>query len=332
MKFRLSHLGMLAFLLVGSPVTVNADEQKSLDVFYYALTDQYIASFKNDIDSLARKMNISLESFDANNDSGTQELQIANTLSNNKAKIVNLVRPEITESVIENCKKNSLRVIFFNRQPDIKLLDGYSKAWYVEGDSMLAGQMQAEMIISYIKANPQIDRNKDGRISTIILNGPEDHQATYLRTSAVTVKLFSEYNNIDITKLCGNFDSLKARGELENYVINNGIDKVELIISNNDAMALGALSVLNNEGFNTGNKKKNYIPVFGIDGVEPAIQAIKEGKLEGTLVNDTKEQARAILELAVAEEQDNHELGKKLNLKVWENGTVYIPYTKVINK
>ncbi|SKA57308.1 methyl-galactoside transport system substrate-binding protein [Succinivibrio dextrinosolvens DSM 3072] len=332
MKFRLSHLGMLAFLLAGSPVTVNADEQKSLDVFYYALTDQYIASFKNDIDSLARKMNISLESFDANNDSGTQELQIANTLSNNKAKIVNLVRPEITESVIENCKKNNLRVIFFNRQPDIKLLDGYSKAWYVEGDSMLAGQMQAEMIISYIKANPQIDRNKDGRISTIILNGPEDHQATYLRTSAVTVKLFSEYNNIDITKLCGNFDSLKARGELENYVINNGIDKVELIISNNDAMALGALSVLNNEGFNTGNKKKNYIPVFGIDGVEPAIQAIKEGKLEGTLVNDTKEQARAILELAVAEEQDNHELGKKLNLKVWENGTVYIPYTKVINK
>ena len=332
MKFRLSHLGMLAFLLAGFPVTVNADEQKSLDVFYYALTDQYIASFKNDIDSLAKKMNISLESFDANNDSGTQELQIANTLSNNKAKIVNLVRPEITESVIENCKKNNLRVIFFNRQPDIKLLDGYSKAWYVEGDSMLAGQMQAEMIISYIKANPQIDRNKDGRISTIILNGPEDHQATYLRTSAVTVKLFSEYNNIDITKLCGNFDSLKARGELENYVINNGIDKVELIISNNDAMALGALSVLNNEGFNTGNKKKNYIPVFGIDGVEPAIQALKEGKLEGTLVNDTKEQARAILELAVAEEQNNHELGKKLNLKVWENGTVYIPYTKVISK
>ncbi len=332
MKFRLSHLGMLALLLAGFPVTVNADEQKSLDVFYYALTDQYIASFKNDIDSLAKKMNISLESFDANNDSGTQELQIANTLSNNKAKIVNLVRPEITESVIENCKKNNLRVIFFNRQPDIKLLDGYSKAWYVEGDSMLAGQMQAEMIISYIKANPQIDRNKDGRISTIILNGPEDHQATYLRTSAVTVKLFSEYNNIDITKLCGNFDSLKARGELENYVINNGIDKVELIISNNDAMALGALSVLNNEGFNTGNKKKNYIPVFGIDGVEPAIQAIKEGKLEGTLVNDTKEQARAILELAVAEEQNNRELGKKLNLKVWENGTVYIPYTKVISK
>ena len=108
MKFRLSHLGMLAFLLVGSPVTVNADEQKSLDVFYYALTDQYIASFKNDIDSLATKMNISLESFDANNDSGTQELQIANTLSNNKAKIVNLVRPEITESVIENCKKKNL--------------------------------------------------------------------------------------------------------------------------------------------------------------------------------------------------------------------------------
>ena len=107
---------------------------------------------------------------------------------------------------------------------------------------------------------------------------------------------------------------------------------LELIISNNDAMALGAISVLNNEGFNTGNKKKNYIPVYGIDGVEPAIQAIKEGKLEGTLVNDTKEQARAILELAVAKEKDNTKLGKKLKLKVWENGTVYVPYTKVIQK
>ncbi len=332
MKFKLSHLGILALLLAGSPLTVNADEQKGLDVFYYSLSDQYIASFKKDIDALAKKMNITLESFDANNDAGTQELQIANTISDNKAKIVNIVSPELTETIIENCKKNNQRVIFFNRQPDIKMLDEYSKAWYVEGDSMLAGQLQAEMIISYIKKNPQIDRNKDGRISAIILNGPQDHQATYLRTSSLTVNLFSEYNNIDITKLTGDFDSLKARGELENYVLNNGIDKVELIISNNDAMALGAISVLNNEGFNEGNKKKKYIPVFGIDGVEPAIQAIKEGKLEGTLVNDTKEQARAILELATAEEKDNVKLGKKLNLKVWENGTVYIPYTKVIQK
>jgi methyl-galactoside transport system substrate-binding protein len=333
MKVKFSHFGMLALplMLTGTPLTSNAEEQKSFDVFYYSLSDQYISSFQKDLEAIAKEQNITLETFDANNDAGVQELQIAGTLSNKNPKIINLVQPEITGKIIDYCKKTGSRVVFFNRQPDLKQLDEYAKAWYVESASMQAGQLQAEVVIEYILKHPEIDRNKDGRIATVILTGPQEHQATYLRTASVAVELCLKFNNIDIkSKLDGGFDSLKARGELENYVMNNGIDQVELIISNNDAMALGAISVLNNEGFNTGKKNKKYIPVFSIDGIEPAVKAIKENKLEATLVNDSKEQAAAILLLAQSKETDNRKLGKKLNLKVWENGTVYVPYTKII--
>lgn len=333
MKFKLSHLSILALLASGLTYNANATEQSRLDVFYYSLTDQYIASFKDELDSLAKEQNIVLESYDANNDAGTQELQIASTLSNHQTKIINLVQPVITDEVIENCKKEDSRLIFFNRQPDLNMLDGFPKAWYVEGDSMQAGQLQAEMVDSYIKNHPDIDRNKDGRISAILLTGPKDHQATYLRTTTVVNELSAKHSNIDIVaKLNGEFDSLKARGELENFVIHNGIDKVELIICNNDAMALGALSVINNEGFNNGDKVTKYIPIFGIDGIEEAVKGIQENKLEGTLVNDTKEQAKVILKLATSKETDNAKLGEELKLKISKNGTVYVPYSRVIKK
>lgn len=333
MKFKVSHLSILAVLLTGISSNVNAVEQNKLDVFYYSLSDQYISSFKEQLDSVAKEQNLTLETYDANNDAGTQELQIASTLSNHQTKIINLVQPVITDEVIENCKKEDSRLVFFNRQPDLNILDGFAKAWYVEGDSMQAGQLQAEMVDNYIKKHPEVDRNKDGRISAILLTGPKDHQATYLRTTTVINELSGKYNNIDIkAKLNGEFDSFKARGELENFVIHNGVDQVELIICNNDAMALGALSVINNEGFNTGDKTKNYIPVFGIDAIEPALKAIEENKLEGTLVNDTKEQVKVILKLATSKETDNKKLEKELKLKISKNGTVYVPYTRVIKK
>lgn len=336
MKVKFLKFGMLALplLLAGSPLTSQAEDQNSsFDVFYYSLSDQYISAFQKEMESLAKVQNLSLESFDANNDAGAQELQIADKLSDNKPKIINLVKPDLTEKIIDNCKKTGSRVIFFNRQPDLKHMDDYSKVWYVEGDSMQAGQLQAEVVIDYIERHPDIDRNKDGRIATVILTGPQEHQATYLRTASLAVELCLKYNYIDINaKLDGQFDSLKARGELENYILNNGIDHVELIISNNDAMALGAISALNKEGYNTGSKKKKYIPVFGVDGIEPAIKAIEENKLEATIVNDAKEQAQAILMLAQSKETDNRKLSKKLNMKVWANGTVYIPYTKIIRK
>ena len=70
-------------------------------------------------------------------------------------------------------------------------------------------------------------------------------------------------------------------------------NKIELVLANNDDMALGAIDAY---------KKLNYtssaLPVFlGIDGTDVGLKAIKEGCLQGTVYNDKEGQAEAMAKL-----------------------------------
>lgn len=63
--------------------------------------------------------------------------------------------------------------------------------------------------------------------------------------------------------------------------------KIEAIIANNDAMAIGAIEALQKYGYNKGDKSKN-IAVVGIDGSPEAIELINKGFITGTVINDPK--------------------------------------------
>lgn len=66
--------------------------------------------------------------------------------------------------------------------------------------------------------------------------------------------------------------------------------KIEAIISNNDAMAVGAIEALQKYGYNTGDKSKN-VAVVGIDGLPEAINLIDKGFMTGTIIQDPKVEA-----------------------------------------
>ena len=61
--------------------------------------------------------------------------------------------------------------------------------------------------------------------------------------------------------------------------------KIEAIISNNDAMAIGAITSLQKYGYNKGDNSK-YIPVVGIDGLKEAKELIDKGMMTGTVSQD----------------------------------------------
>jgi methyl-galactoside transport system substrate-binding protein len=67
---------------------------------------------------------------------------------------------------------------------------------------------------------------------------------------------------------------------------------IELVIANNDEMALGAVSALQTAGYNKDGKK--VIPVFGVDATDAAKSAIKSGSMIGTIKQDAQGMATAI--------------------------------------
>ena len=68
---------------------------------------------------------------------------------------------------------------------------------------------------------------------------------------------------------------------------------VELIICNNDGMAEGAISALQNVGYNNG-EGTTIIPVFGVDATDSAKALIKAGNMTGSIKQDAVGMATTI--------------------------------------
>jgi len=86
------------------------------------------------------------------------------------------------------------------------------------------------------------------------------------------------------------------RTALSAHSLTNGA--IELIIANNDDASLGAIEAMNENGFNTGRAGAGYIPVFGVDATTVAQEAIRGGRMTGTVLQDAVGMARTILALA----------------------------------
>ena len=79
---------------------------------------------------------------------------------------------------------------------------------------------------------------------------------------------------------------------LAQYSEANG-NMIELVIANNDEMALGAISALQAAGYNTGSGK--VIPVFGVDATDAAKNAIANGSMIGTIKQDADGMANVLV-------------------------------------
>jgi len=73
---------------------------------------------------------------------------------------------------------------------------------------------------------------------------------------------------------------------------------IELIICNNDGMAEGAISALNDKGYNLGDGTSTTIPVFGVDATDAAKQLIADGKMTGTIKQDAEGMANTIAQIS----------------------------------
>ena len=102
---------------------------------------------------------------------------------------------------------------------------------------------------------------------------------------------------------------------------------VELIICNNDDMAIGAINALAQAGYNTGEAGAKVIPVFGVDAVDAAKELIKEGRMTGTVLQDAVGMAKATATITnnLIKGVDKFE-GLAENVVIVDDWFVQIPY------
>jgi methyl-galactoside transport system substrate-binding protein len=213
-------------------------------------------------------------------------------------------------------------LVFFNRQPsdpttgkiDSTSMNWNDKTYYVGFDAAGGGAVQGELIVNYLKeTGAKVDRNGDGTIGYVLCIGDVGHNDSKARTEGIRKALGTWNGSSDPTVVKEGSIELGGKKfkvvELEGKAM-TGTDgstwnanaateamgswatkygkQIDLVISNNDGMAMGCLQASN---------YPSGVPIFGYDANADAIEAIGNGKLTGTVSQNVDAQATATLQI-----------------------------------
>ena len=231
---------------------------------------------------------------------------------------VNLVDRADPSEIIDLARDHDVPIIFFNREPVEEDLRQWDELYYVGAEAKQSGVMQGELAAEVIQKNTQIDKNRDGKIQYVVLEGEAGHQDSIIRTGNAVDTI--KNSGIELEKLSyqiANWNRVQAQNRME-QLISQYQNKIELVLANNDDMALGAI-----DAYKKANYTESAWPVFfGIDGTDAGLRALADSELSGTVYNDKEGQAKAMAKMVEAIGTDE-EIAEKY---------VYLPYIKVTSE
>lgn len=214
-------------------------------------------------------------------------------------------------------------LVFFNRQPsdpttgtiDTAAVNWNDKTYYVGFDAAGGGAVQGKLVTDFLaNADPaKIDRNGDGIIGYVLCIGDVGHNDSKARTEGVRRALGTWNGSTDptvkqdgsvvvggkkfkvveleakaMTGTDGSTWNANAATEAMGGWATKFDKNIDLVLSNNDGMAMGCLQASN---FPAG------VPIFGYDANADAVEAIGAGKLFGTVSQNVDAQAAGTLQV-----------------------------------
>lgn len=307
--------------------TGGSDSDKpTIGVAIYKFDDTFMTGVRNAItDAASGKANVDI--VDSQNSQPTQNDKV-DLFINKKvnALAINAVDRTAAGVIIDKAKAADIPVVFLNREPLADDMNKWDKVYYVGAKAEESGTISGQLLVDHWNANKAMDKNGDGILQYVMLKGEPGHQDAELRTK-FSIKAIEDAG-IKVEKLAEDtamWDRVKGQEKMAAFLASNG-DKIEAVLANNDDMALGAVEALKSAGYFKDNK---FMPVVGVDATAPALQALEEGTLLGTVLNDAKNQGKATLELANVLAKGETPTKDNTGYDIVDGKYVWIQYKKI---
>lgn len=292
-------LGLLLALLL-SGCGGEKDDSLRIGVALYTQDDTFIASMAQNLEWMVREAEsgtgrkITLFIADGKSSQSTQLDQVDRFLARGcDVLCVNLVDRTAAAVIADKAEAEGVPLIFFNRQPVAEDIQRWDRIYYVGADARESGELQGELVLNAWREEA-LDRSGDGVLQYVMLEGEPGHQDSLLRTE-YAVKAITD-GGVEVEKLANetaNWNRAQAAARTAQWMEEFG-DRIEVIFSNNDDMALGAIDAL------AETDRSRWPLIVGVDATAPAREAVAAGQLYGTVHNDSRGQSRAMLDLALA--------------------------------
>ena len=221
------------------------------------------------------------------------------------------------KTVLENVMECPVQVKKANKED----LERWTRLYYVGAQAFESGIMQGELAAEAFLTDQSLDKNGDGIFQYVVLEGEAGHQDAIVRTEYSVSTMID--SGVEVEKLgyaIANWNRAQAQTKMAQLMSQFG-DSIELVIANNDDMALGAIDALKASDLT----KDEWPAVIGIDGTDVGLEAVKNKEMIGTVYNDKEGQADAMLNLA-------YELstgGDLSDLNLIDGKYIRLPYARV---
>lgn len=242
------------------------------------------------INSMERAMyikNISYKHYGANGDLKLQVEQAKTAVNGGCAVLlVELVQDNVLEAakaqiyaqeIVDAAKAKGTPVVFFNCVVADAVVNSYDKCVLVKADDSTIADVQGTLIADYIKANygKELDKNEDRKITFaafgtgLISNKAIDKANELLATKDYQVSVgFFKKENVSI-EFYDKDNALKilspvGAGEILSSIMGKDVNAVELIVTENDAVAFDLLLSLQKIDYNTDKLATQFVPIVTV--------------------------------------------------------------------
>ena len=299
-----------------------------IDVFWYDYRDSDLATVRSAMEAALAVSGggITATMYDCEDEPLVQMQSVEAAIAQGSdLLVVNIVAigsEEVAMSIVNLAREADIPILFFNREITDAVVNSYDKCVFVGTDADEGGIKQGQAVAEFLLSGDNLsiyDLDGDGEIKYIMFRGEHGGILSFGRTlfsvknanellvgkaklvpshANETVNHYSD-DGISNYFLYGNWSASTAtdlmRTAITSYSLTDG--SIELILANNDDMAIGAIGALKEVGFNTGVHGAGFIPVFGIDATAAAREAIANGKMTATVMQDADDMAKCIVEL-----------------------------------
>lgn len=285
---------------------VEEGEVPYIGISIFDYSNNYVGYVRNGIDYyMAEKYpDFQYLMVDGENNQATQTERIDTMISKGvNVLCVNPVDSSAGATILQKAMDAGIAIIFFNRMPEMDVLNSYDKCWYVGEDAYSQGVVQADLVAAEWEKNKETwDVNGDGKLQYVLLKGVAGHSNTEDRANGLKDRLTEL--GVEVVELAAenaDWSTATALSVTETWIGKYGT-QIEMVLSSNDAMAMGAVEALKNNGMIGGD---HSVPVVGVNALPEAAQLIKDGVMFGSVLTSTYDMATAVIDMAVNAVQGN---------------------------
>ena len=175
------------------------------------------------------------------------------------------------DEVLAEVNENEIPLILLDRIPDCADKIDYVAAF--GGDFPLEGRRQVQWAGEYLKS-----LGRDGEdVAVAIMEGTTGADAQVGRTEGNLAALADYPFMKVVAQQTGNFTRAEGQALMESWL--KSVDKIDVLIAQNDDMALGAIDAIKAAGMVPGKD----IIIVGCDSVKAAFEAIVAGEMNATI-------------------------------------------------